>query len=105
MVGNNPDSSNTGVAGGDAVEIQGLRETVERLELERQEADSRYREVEAENRDFAARYIEAETENNSLLNMYVASYQLHSTLDFDEVLSIIAEIVLRPRGTPAAFGV
>jgi len=59
-----------------------------------QEAEARYRELEAENRDFADRYLEAETENNSLLNLYVASYQLHSTLDFDEVLRIIAEIVL-----------
>ena len=29
--------------------------------------------------------MEIEEENNNLANLYVASYQLHSTLDFDEV--------------------
>jgi GAF domain-containing protein len=54
----------------------------------------RFSEVEAENKDFASRYVEIESENNNLLNIYVASYQLHSTLDFQEVLQIITEIVL-----------
>ena len=40
------------------------------------------------------RYLEIEEENNNLANLYVASYQLHSTLDLDEVLKIIVEIVI-----------
>jgi GAF domain-containing protein len=40
------------------------------------------------------RYVEIEEENNNLANLYVASYQLHSTLDLDEVLTIITEIVV-----------
>ena len=35
-----------------------------------------------------------EAENNNLANLYVASYQLHSTLDFSECLKIILEIVM-----------
>ena len=50
--------------------------------------------VEEENKDFANRYIEVEAENNNLANLYVASYQLHSTLDFSESLKIILEIVM-----------
>ena len=35
----------------------------------------------ARTRQFAERYVEIEEENNNLANLYVASYQLHSTLD------------------------
>jgi nitrate/nitrite-specific signal transduction histidine kinase len=50
--------------------------------------------VEEENRDFAKKYIEVEEENNNLANLYVASYQLHSTLDYEEVLRIVLEIII-----------
>ncbi|MEO1173646.1 MAG: GAF domain-containing protein [Myxococcota bacterium] len=71
-----------------------LMEKISRLEREKQELVERFGEVERENRAFADRYINIEQENNNLLNIYVASYQLHSTLDFDEVLGAIAEVVL-----------
>jgi transcriptional regulator with GAF, ATPase, and Fis domain len=74
--------------------VREMLEKIQRLEVERQELARRFKEVEAENKDFAARYVEIENENNNLLNIYVASYQLHSTLDFQEVLQIITEIVL-----------
>ncbi len=74
--------------------VHEMIDKIQRLEAERQEMARRFREVEAENKDFAARYVEVENENNNLLNIYVASYQLHSTLDFQEVLQIITEIVL-----------
>jgi nitrate/nitrite-specific signal transduction histidine kinase len=51
-------------------------------------------ELEAENRAFAGRSLEVEQENDRLANLYVASCQLHSTLDVDEVLRIIIEIVI-----------
>ena len=41
------------------------------------------RSVEDENLEFAERYVEVEEENNNLANLYVASYQLHSTLDVE----------------------
>ncbi len=74
--------------------VKELMEKVQRLEGERNQLLRRFQEVEAENKDFASRYVEIENENNNLLNIYVASYQLHSTLDFQEVLQTIVEIVL-----------
>lgn len=50
--------------------------------------------VESENIDFANRYVEIEAENNSLARLYIATYQLHATLDFREVLKIISEIII-----------
>lgn len=74
--------------------VETLMEKVGRLEREKHELIERFGEVERENRAFADRYVNIEQENNNLLNIYVASYQLHSTLDFDEVLGAIAEVVL-----------
>lgn len=55
---------------------------------------AKIKNVEQENQDFAQRYIEIEEENNNLANLYIASFQLHSTLNFREVLQIIQEIVI-----------
>ncbi len=56
--------------------------------------EARFRKAEEENKEFADRYIEIEEQNNNLANLYVASYQLHSTLDFNEVVRIVQEIVI-----------
>ncbi len=71
-----------------------LKNRIEELEREKQEILDRIQQVEKENQDFAARYVDIETENNNLANLYIASYQLHSTLDFREVLQIITEIII-----------
>jgi hypothetical protein len=83
-----------GTDGGDEHLVKELMEKIRRLEEERERYLQRFVEVEAENKDFASRYVQIENENNNLMNIYVASYQLHSTLDFQEVLQIITEIVL-----------
>jgi hypothetical protein len=67
---------------------------IETLEVERDGVLERLREVEGENQHFVERYVEIEEENNALANLYVASFQLHSTLDLPEVLKIILEIVI-----------
>src|SRR5690349_11116942 len=74
-----------------------LRELVARIESlegERQALIDRYSGVERQNADFSSRYHDIERENNNLANLYVASYQLHSTLDLREVTQIILEILL-----------
>lgn len=74
-----------------------LRELVARieaLETERQSLLKRFQGVEAESASFVARYAEIERENNNLANLYVASYQLHSTMELREVTQIILEILL-----------
>ncbi len=68
------------------------------------ELEGRLGQIEEENRDFAQRYLEVEDENNKLANLYVASFQLHSTLDFDEVVHIILEIVINLIGAEE-FGI
>ncbi len=74
-----------------------LRELVARiesLESERHALLERYAGVERASADFSTRYHDIERENNNLANLYVASYQLHSTMDLREVTQIILEILL-----------
>ncbi len=67
---------------------------IDNLEAENRDIMEQLRAVETENHQFAERYIEIEEENNNLANLYVASYQLHWTLDPAEVLRVIVEIVI-----------
>ncbi|MCP4602027.1 MAG: diguanylate phosphodiesterase [Proteobacteria bacterium] len=64
------------------------------IEAEKKEAAS----TEEENREFAERYVHVERQNSDLINMYVASYQLHSTLDYEEVLTIVKDITINMIG-------
>jgi nitrate/nitrite-specific signal transduction histidine kinase len=64
------------------------------LESEHASLRERLIEVESQSRDFAERHASIEQENNSLANLYVASHQLHSTLEVEEVLRIVTEIVI-----------
>lgn len=81
-----------------------LQEKIEKLKQEKEGLLKRFKEVTEENRDFIERYKEIEMENNNLANLYVASYQLHSTLDFQEVLNIITEIIINLIGAQR-FGI
>ena len=56
-------------------------------------------DVEAEAQVFAERYIGLEQQNASLANLYVASFRLHSTLERQEVLGVIKEIVINLIGS------
>jgi len=78
----------------DELTVRNLREQLALLEEERDRLLARFKEVEEENKVFASKYLEVELENNNLANLYVASYQLHSTLDFAEVLRVVQEIVI-----------
>jgi len=71
-----------------------LQKKVRELEEEKQRLLSSYKEVETLNRDYQARYAEIEEEHNNLANLYIASYQLHSTMTFREVVQVINEIVI-----------
>jgi len=55
--------------------------------------------IETENRDFAARHMEVERQNSSLLNIYVANQRLTSTLEFDELADVLADIVVNLIGS------
>jgi transcriptional regulator with GAF, ATPase, and Fis domain len=71
-----------------------LVDRIHALQSEREDALERLGALEQENRSFAERFLQIEEENNNLANLYVASYQLHSTLDLQEVLRIVVEIVI-----------
>lgn len=47
-----------------------------------------------ENTDLQSRLLELEELNGSMMSMYVSSYQLHATLDLDEVVRVVEEILV-----------
>jgi len=83
-----------GSPGGSAKALRELVDRIERLEGERSQLLHRYEGVAKDSADFHARYADIERENNNLANLYVASYQLHSTMELREVTQIIVEILL-----------
>jgi hypothetical protein len=76
-------------------EVASLREQLaRRAPAEPQPDTARVTELERQLVEARRRYAELEEQNNNLANLYVASYQLHSTLDFREVIAIVMEIVI-----------
>jgi hypothetical protein len=74
--------------------VASLRQKIADLETERVRLMSSYTEVENLNRDYQVRYAEIEEEHNNLANLYIASYQLHATLSFRDVVQVVSEIVI-----------
>jgi hypothetical protein len=79
---------------GHALDPSTMRMRLDELEQEREALLQSIHGVEALNQDYLSRYHEIERENNNLANLYVASHQLHSTLELREVTHIIVEILL-----------
>ncbi|HWR98331.1 MAG TPA: GAF domain-containing protein [Candidatus Methanoperedens sp.] len=71
-----------------------LQRENERLRRQVGEIKSQFETLSRENEDFRSRFQEVERQNENLLNLYVSSYQLHSTLDEDTVLAVVKEILL-----------
>lgn len=87
-------------------EVQRLSRSVAELQIElttRQQMESMLKErmaaIEEESRQFAARYVEVEQQNSNLANLYVASYQLHGTLDRQRIIDAVKEIVINLIGS------
>jgi hypothetical protein len=77
-----------------------LEEEVSRLraEMERQSKDSRQLEIQIErvsraNQEALDRYQTVAAQNASLANLYVATYQLHETVDREGVLASMREVI------------
>jgi GAF domain-containing protein len=70
-----------------------------RLQQELDNIKDEITKAEAESRDHYARYTELEEQNETLANLYVAISNLHSTLQFGEVLMIIKEIIINLVGS------
>jgi transcriptional regulator with GAF, ATPase, and Fis domain len=69
------------------------REFTEELLRENERLRRELGALEEQNKDYESRYGEIELQNNNLASLYVASYQLHSTLDFREVIHTVQEII------------
>lgn len=74
--------------------ILSLEEECAKLRTEQDEAMRRIGELEQENLEFANQLVQVEDVNNNLTNLYIASSRLHSTLDREETLEIIKEVVI-----------
>ncbi|MEE9218909.1 MAG: GAF domain-containing protein [Acidobacteriota bacterium] len=75
-------------------QIQLLQERIRQLETEKGQLEEQFKLADTDGRNFMARYAEIEEQNNNLANLYVASYQLHSTLNFAEVMTTVKEILI-----------
>lgn len=74
--------------------LQALEKECARLRHEQEDSRRRIGELEQENLDFANQLVQVEEVNNNLTNLYLASSRLHSTLDREETLEIIKEVVI-----------
>ncbi len=76
-----------------------MRERLDRQRQERIRLQRQIAEIEADNKRFSYEFNEIEHQNSNLANLYVASYRLHGTLDRDEVLTTILEILINLVGS------
>lgn len=70
-----------------------LQEELDRYQREQARLQRQLAEIEVENRHFAKEYVQVEQHHSSLANLYVVSDRLHSTLDRQELLMAIQEII------------
>ncbi len=80
-----------------------LRESAERstassAEDRVQELERRLATSESDVKELASRLVDSEHQGGRLMNLYVATYQLHATLDPAEVQATIAEIAINLLG-------
>jgi len=83
-----------------------MRMQLDRAQHERDEATheierlrARFEDVEHENETYAAQYHQIEIQSSNLSNLYVASYQLHASVERETVLATIQEIVINLIGS------
>src|SRR5262249_22785033 len=81
-----------------------LRDENARLAQELEAQRERSQAIEKVSTEFEDRYLEIEKQNGNLASLYIATYNLHSTLDFTELLRLLREIVVNLVGSES-FGV
>ena len=74
--------------------IEQLETQIESLKVEKAELLAQLMANDEQNHYFADRYRDVEHRSSELINMYVATYRLHSTFDYATVLDILREIVV-----------
>jgi regulator of replication initiation timing len=74
-------------------EIAGLRQELDRQRAEGERLQSQLLEISRQNQQSLDRYQAVAAQNASLANLYVATYQLHSSTDREQVFAGIQEVV------------
>ncbi|HEY0593368.1 MAG TPA: GAF domain-containing protein [Thermoanaerobaculia bacterium] len=82
-----------------AARVEFLERQLDGFRRRREELETRLATLEEESRERLASFIDLEQQNTNLANLYVASYRLHSTLDRNEVLAGILEIIINLVGS------
>lgn len=82
-----------------AVQLAGIRAEHERHREDRLRLQQQLAAIEEQSRRFSQEYLEIQQQNSNLANLYVASYRLHGTLDRQEVLATIQEIIINLIGS------
>jgi len=80
-------------------ETKALRTRIAELEDEIARRDNKVRVLEQETRRQLEQFVEVEMQNSNVANLYVASFRLHGTLERDQVLAAIREIVINLIGS------
>lgn len=70
-----------------------LGKEIEQMKAELDQLNKRLPELEKQSQKFRRRYEDVEQYNMALSNVYIASNQLHATLDFTEVVKTAGEIL------------
>jgi GAF domain-containing protein len=79
-----------------------LRAENERHQKEQARLQVQLDSTRAESQRYSTRYTEIEQQSSNLANLYVASYRLHGTLDRQEVIDTIKEIIANLVGSEEA---
>ena len=80
-------------------ELRAARAEIQRYANERATIERQLQSIEAEGRRYLQQYVSVEQQNANLANLYVASFRLHSTLERNEVVEAIKEIVVNLIGS------
>ena len=80
---------------------RGAAARIRELEARLAETEASHRKLEKEGKELTDEYLRMEEQNNNLGNLFVASCQLHSTLDYAEAIRIVQDIVINLIGAEA----
>ena len=80
-------------------QVRALREELDRQESQKDHLRRRLEELESSNEQLFCQYLELQRQNNNLANLYVASDRLHGTMNRQEGLEIIQEIIINLIGS------
>ena len=80
-------------------ELKMTRDELMTREEKEKQLEEKLQEIRTETETYLAQFSELEQHNTNLANLYVATYQLHGTLDRGTVLEAIQEIVVNLIGS------